>query len=266
VQASTISSPGGEESRVGGGADAYKAGQPARHGFSVRPGRCVMGVARVVEAGAELGWQVEITPVRVVDEVVTFRLVWERTRSDGKASSQPKGDMEMTLRPGESMPIDSAFHTCADRQDVIGTSLRASVVRYPDPDYDRRLVGVDLWLIEKQRDGTERSMPLALRGLYHRPIPFYFDSLTEGAMTRDLFGELTVAKGSGTSKAQITIRSRITDPNLPPGRPFPRETTATVPINPDEVVSVELPQLVDGTSAAFSSRALSLRIRLRQLR
>jgi hypothetical protein len=249
---------------VGGGAFADEPGKTARHGFSVRADRCVWGVSRVVEPDAALGWAVEITPVRVVNDAVTFHLVWARTRDEGKASTQPRGDMELTLRPGESMPLDSVARTCPGQPRTIGASLRVSVVQYPDPDYDRRLVGLDLWLVEKLADGTERSQPLSLRGLYRRPIPFYFDSISEGAMALDIFGEVTAAPNDRTIDVKIVTRSRIFDPSQPPGRPFPRETTATIRVAPDEVVSVQLPHVAD--AGAFSSRALSLRVRMRRLR
>ena len=264
VQGATISSPGGEEQRVGGGANPNEPGKTVRHGFSLRPDRCIFAVSRVVEPDADLGWAVEITPVRLVNDAVTFRLAWARTRDEGKASTQPRSDTELTLRPGESIPLDFAHHSCPSQPQRIGASLRVTVVRYPDPDYDRRLIAVDLWLVEKLIDGTERSQPLPLRGLYHRPIPFYFDSITEGGLVLDIFGEVTVASGDRTSDVKIMTRSRIFDPNQPPGRPFPRETTATIRITPKEVVSVQLPQVAD--SPAFASRALSLRIQVRQLR
>jgi hypothetical protein len=264
VDASTLSSPGGEERRVGGGAIANEVGKTVHHGFSLRPDGCSWAVSRVVEPNADLGWAVENTPVRVVDDAVTFHLVWARTRDEGKASTQPRSDTEMTLHAGESIPLDSVLRPCASQSRTIGQSLRVSVVQYPDPDYDRRLIALDVWLVEKLQDGSERSQPLSLRGLYHRPIPFYFDSITEGPLTLDIFGEVTAAPGDRTSDVKIVTRSRIFDPGQPPGRPFPRETTATMKITPNEVVSVQLPQ-VSGSSA-FASRALSLRIRVRQLR
>ena len=264
VQVSTMYSPGGEEPRVGGGADPREPGTAARHGFSFRPDRCTWAASRAVEPDADLGWAVDITPVRVAEDAVTFRLSWARTRDEGKTTTQPRRDMELTLRAGESIPLDTVHRPCPSQPRTIGQSLRVSVVQYPDPDYDRRLVALDLWLVEKLGDGSERSQPLSLRGLYHRPIAFYFDSIVQGAMALDIFGEVTAAPGDRTSDVKIVTRSRIFDPGQPPGRPFPRETTATMKLTPNEVVSVQLPQ-VDGSSA-FASRALSLRIRVRQLR
>ena len=117
VQGATISSPDGEELRVGGGANANEPEKTAQHGFSLRPDRghdrCTWAVSRVVEPDADVGWAVEITPVRVVNDAVTFRLAWARTRGQGKASTQPRNDMELTLRPGESIPLDSVFARAA---------------------------------------------------------------------------------------------------------------------------------------------------------
>ncbi|MEP6917345.1 MAG: hypothetical protein ABJC89_16965, partial [Acidobacteriota bacterium] len=221
MQGATISSPGGEEVGVGGSANPNEAGKTVRHGFSLRLEQCTWAVARGVEPDADFGWAIEITPVRVVKDAATFRLAWTRTRDEGKGSTQPKGDAELTLRPGESIPLDSVSHPCPSQPRTIGASLRVAVVRYPDPDYDRRLIALDLWLVEKLHDGTERSQPVLLRGLYHRPIPFYFDSITEGPMMLDIFGEVTATPDDRTSDVKIMTRSRIFDPNQPPGRPFP---------------------------------------------
>ncbi len=218
VQGATISSPGGEELRVGGGANPNEPGRTVRHGLSLRPD-CTWAVSRAVEPNADLGWAVEITPVRVVNDAVTFRLAWARTRDDGKASTQPERDMERTLHPGESITLDSVHRPCSSQPRTIGASLRVTAFRYPDPDYDRRLLALDLWLVEKLEDGTGRSQPLSLRGLYHRPIPFYFDSIKAGPMILDIFGEVTAAPGDRTSDVKIMTRSRIFDSKQPPGRP-----------------------------------------------
>ena len=264
IEGVSISSPGGQLPRVGGGARANELGKTERHGISVRSD-CVWAVSDVVEPDAALGWAVETTPVRVVDDAVTFRLSWARTREEGKASTQPRRDMELTLRPGESIPLDTVHQRCASRPQTIGASLRVTVVRNPTPDYDRRLIALDLWLVEKLKDGTERSQPVSLRGLYHRPIPFYFESITEGATVLDIFGEVTAAPIDRASDVKIMTRSRIFNPNQKQTEweLFPRGTTATVRMTPNEVVSVQLPQLANST---FATRALSLRIRLRQIR
>ena len=266
VQTSNILSTGGEQIRVGDGAKASETGKTVRLGFSqLSAGNCTAwAISSVVEPAAVFAWAVEITPVRVVQDAVTFRLAWARTRDEGKASTQPKGDVEVTLRPGESIPLDSVLRPCPGPLRSIGHALRVTVLRDPDPEDDRRLLALDLWLVEKLQDGSERSQPLSLRGVFRRPIPFYFDSITQEAVALDIFGEVTAAPGDRTSDVKIVTRSRIFDAKQPLGGRFPRETTATMTITPNEVVSVELPQIAG--SSAFASRALSLRIRVRRLR
>ena len=156
VQGAAISLPGGEELKVGGSANPNEPGKTVRHGFSVLPDGCNWFVSRVVEGAADLGWAVEITPVRVVGDAVTFRLVWARTRDEGKASTQSRSDMELTLRPGESIPLDAVHRPCPSEPRTIGASLRVTVVRYPDPDYDRRLIALD--------PGLSRSLKMVASG------------------------------------------------------------------------------------------------------
>ena len=128
---------------------------------------------------------------------------------------------------------------------------------------------------------TERSQPLSLRGLYNQPIPFYFDTLTEGTKTLDVFGDLQISPGETDHEIKITTRSRVIDLKPSPWRPgllgYPRDavasyyigsTTATLQLVPNEVVSVLLPPVGRGgaDAAAFAARALSFRIRVRQIR
>jgi hypothetical protein len=114
VQGATVSSPGGEELRVGGGANANEPGKIARHGFSLRPDDCSWAVSRVVDSDAGVGWAVEITPLRVANDAVTFRLAWARTRDQGKASDQPR--IERQPQSPESHRTRSCPSSCPDRR------------------------------------------------------------------------------------------------------------------------------------------------------
>ena len=218
-------------------------------------------------------WTVQVTPTGRVGEAVTFRLQWMRSRDNGKPSTV-RDDMELTLRPGQSRSLD-IMPQSADASVPPSTcealTLGVGVVYWPEPDQDRRLVAVDLWLVERLPDGKERSQPLSLRGLYNQPIPFYFDTLTESTKTLDVFGDLQISPGGRTTEIKITTRSRVVYlkpvfPN-PPGY-YVGSTTATLQLVPDEVVSVLLPPVgnVRYDAAAFAARALSFRIRVRQIR
>jgi hypothetical protein len=67
---------------------------------------------------ATTAWKIELTPIRVVADAVTFRLRWVRVAAlrqqldhlkldAGKALGVPTDDVELTLRPGESWPVDT---------------------------------------------------------------------------------------------------------------------------------------------------------------
>ena len=65
---------------------------------------------------ATVAWRVELTPLHVVKDAVTFRLRWIRVAAprqllnqlslDGKVAGATTEDLELTLRPGESWPMD----------------------------------------------------------------------------------------------------------------------------------------------------------------
>ena len=161
----------------------------------------------------------------------------------------------------------------------VAMSLSVGVEYWPQPDSDRRLLAVDLWLMERLPDGKERSQPLSLRGQYNQPIPFFFDTVTESTRALDLFGDLRVSAGGQTHEIKITTRSRVVSlepaprpPRLPAWVRWPLDqngaTTATLQVAPGEVVALSLPPVGNGTTdaAAFAARALSFRIRVRQIR
>jgi hypothetical protein len=227
-------------------------------------------------------WTVQVTPTGRVDEAVTFRLQWMRSRDNGKPSTV-SGEVELTLRPGQSLPLDVMYQSpdaSGPPIPCVALSLSVAVEHWPRPDQDRRLVAVDLWLMERLPDGKERSQPLSLRGLYNEPIAFYFDTVTESTKALDIFGELQVSPGGQTTAVKITTRNRVVDlkPALPPpgypvGWPWPPgyyvgSTTATLQLAPEEVVAVPLPPVgnekTDAT--AFAARALSFRMRVRPIR
>jgi hypothetical protein len=274
--------------------DPDSIGKTARIAFSRLTGQCGLGVRH--EPVGDLGqasdgttknvysaWAVQVTPTAQPDEAVTFRLEWKRTRDNGKASAVGD-DTVLTLRPGQSLSVD-VMRQSADASEPPGScrikslSLSVSVERDPQPDQDRRLLAVELWLVERLPDGKERSQPLSLRGLYNQPIPFYFDTLTEGMKTLDVFGDLRVSLGGPTTEIKITTRSRVVSlepeprpPGFPVGAPWPANyvgsTAATLQLVPNEVVSVALPPVGRGRAdaAAFAARPLSFRIRVRQIR
>src|SRR3954470_19820025 len=87
-----------------------KFGQPAVASFSVAGcGYFSLnaGPPYAFADHATAGWRVEMTPLKVVDHAVTFRLRWVRSLDASASLDPPREDVELTLNPGESRPIDS---------------------------------------------------------------------------------------------------------------------------------------------------------------
>jgi hypothetical protein len=286
--------------------DAAKIGETRAMTISRLAGQCGLGSGAASDADTGeafdgsikkrfAAWTVRVTPLKRAGEAVTFRLQWTRSRENGRPSTTGE-DGEVTLRPGQSLSVD----VMSQSQDTVQPPnppgcvlktmfLRVGVEHDPEPDRDRRLLAVELWLVERLPDGKERSQPLSLRGLYHHAIPFYFDTLTDGGeKSLEIFGDLQVSPGERTTAITITTRSRMTTTSkasmIPPGvpdlTPSHRQeleallrtsvdsATATLEVAPGEVVTVPLAAIrsprID--PSAFNARALSYRIRVRQIR
>jgi hypothetical protein len=228
---------------------------------------------------ATTAWRIETTPIRVEGQALTFRLRWvrvaplkqqlEQLSFDDEKARTPREDVELTLRPGQSYPVDSV-RVPAGAKNVHGKpcgpseSIRVSVDVYPDADNERRLIAADLWLVERLANGTEaqRSQPLTVRGLPHRPFRFYFDSLADGNATLDVYGIITAKPESSAMAVSVETRSRW----APEPRPFSGPQlffNSEIQVRPDETVEIRLPSIDGGP---FAKRALSIRIRARQLR
>jgi hypothetical protein len=285
VDGLAVQTDGGER-RSAGHSVPVVIGQSESGALSKTPGVCGLGASSRVRPDALAAWTYEVTPVRVVDDAVTFRLRWTRMRDGGKDSKAPGGDVELTLRPGQTLPIDfadvlptGASAVCAFTR----AELRVSVQYDPRPDEDRRLVAVDLWLVQRFADGTQKSEPVSLRGQYYRPLPFYFSTLSDAGVFVDLFGEITVRPRDGFNAVTVETRSRLVEGSkvsltmpvagqvTPPGsRPRQlfgsRRVESTLQLKPDDVVSIELPRLAENDSGAFANHALSITIRARTIR
>jgi hypothetical protein len=231
---------------------------------------------------ATTAWKIELTPIRVVKDAVTFRLRWVRVAGlrqqldqlkldAGKISGVANDDVELTLRPGESWPVDTVrvppgARTVDGQPCGTTSSIRASVDHYPWEGDDRRLVVADLWLVERLSNGTEaqRSQPLSVRGLPNRPSPFYFDSLIDGKVALDIYGILTSRLETGALAISIETRSRWA-PGSPNFSGPQRSVKSEIQVKPAETVDVRLPLLGD-QAGPFGKRAFSIRLRARQLR
>jgi hypothetical protein len=268
-----VNNDGGEKPTVGSSTGPILIGKTTLSQFSSKD--CayflVSGPGRGFIENATTGWKVEVTPTRLVGDAVTFRLRWVRTLDAGKTFNAANEDVELTLRPGQSRPLDTvpvppgakAFtgSPCA----VTAASLRVGV-DYPSEEFERRLVIADLWLVERFSTGEEHSQALSVRGLPHRAIPFYFDRIVDGGAFLDVFGRIIARPDTGAVDVSIETRSRwgkASDSENPSGGGRPVEST--IRVKPEEIVELQLPKIND-REGTFGNRVLSIRIRARQLR
>jgi hypothetical protein len=214
---------------------------------------------------ATTGWRVEITPLKVVKHAATFRLRWVRALDNSGGFSPPNEDIEVTLGPGESRLIDSVpVAAGATRTDgrpckAKAESLRVSV---DFPDFDRRLIGADIWLVERLPDGKEKSQLQSLRGVPHRPMAFYFDGVTDGTKRFDIFGKIVAdPQQEGVEVVVETVRARA-DPGQE-GYQASQWFRSTVHMKPAEIVDVALPPRGE---PGLANRTFSIRIQAKQIR
>ena len=242
----------------------------------------VSAVRGDVREDATAAWNIEVTAIRVVRDAVTFRLHWVRFAGlrqqfdqvpleSSKAFRIPSEDVELTLRPGESWLLDSArvpagAKTVEGRSCRGNASIRVSVDPYPEADEDRRLIGADLWLVERLANGGEvqRSQMLSVRGVPNRPFRFYFDRIVDATVPLDIFGFLTARPEADATAVSVETRCRwgASDPHVTGPQQF---VESAVRVKPAEIVEIRLPKLED-SAGPFAHREFSIRIRARQLR
>lgn len=219
------------------------------------------------EENATVGWRVEVTPTRVVNHVVTFRLRWVRALDKGSGLTPASEDVEVTLRPGESRPLDSVpvVQTGVTTFDGRPCETRAVSLRVVAdfPDFDRRLIGMDVWLVERLSNGKEESQFQSLRGLPHRPMSFYFDGVSNGTKRLDIFGKLVADPQQGSMEIALETIGAEAHPGQP-GYQSARWFRSTLRMKPDEIVEVALPS--GEKTVAFGNRVFSIRIRTKQIR
>ena len=277
----------GAEKLAGGslttGPVSKKASSDGR--FSVRPCGAFSIEAKAEGAfaeGATTGWRVHITPLGMNDGAVKFRLQWIRALDTGKEMSAKSEDVELTLRPGESRSLDSVsvppdkntgrpcpiWDNRGKQTELSRVGLRVSVEYTPHESLERRLVGVDLWLIERVPGGAERTQSMSVRGLPHREIPFYFDAITEKELSLEVLGHVAASPEGAAIAVQLQTRSHW-GPSVFDWRDGKRASIRYVDsrlqLKSGETVEVALPQL-EGSAGPFAARRYAIRIRARQLR
>jgi hypothetical protein len=233
--------------------------------LSRAPGYCGGGISfgGAFDPGTSTAWRIHITPLKVGDmDTVTFRLAWARVIVDGRPSNAGEEAVELTLQPGQSVPIDlqpwaaHAKRSCGTNQAVITVAVEP-----PIREMDRQLVVTDLWLIDKVSTGAEQTQRLTLRGRFGEVQRFYFDDIHGADRSLDLSGELLVlAREDGVDLQLKTQRRRVSYDGKA------RDTasaTSRVHLGPSDTAAVELPK---ASQEPFEGHELSLRIQSREIR
>jgi hypothetical protein len=253
--------------------------------FSVRPCGAFTIEAKEEGAfadGATTGWRVHLTPLGMSAGAVKFRLQWTRALDTGREMSPKSEDIELTLRPGESRSLDSVVvppdkntgRPCpitdnrGKQIELSRVGLRVSVEYTPHESLERRLVGVDLWLIERTPAAAERTQSMSVRGLPHRQMPFYFDAITEKEVSLEVSGHVAASPEGAAIAVQLQTRNYL-GPAVFDWRDGKRAATRYVDsrlqLKPGETVEVALPKR-EGSAGPFAARRYAIRIRARQLR
>jgi hypothetical protein len=276
IKGNELHNDGGAQQRVGSAGRGFAIGQPVSASIWKEAAKCVLSAGPTRRSpNAEIGWTVDAVPIKVVDDAVTFSLVWKRDRDKGKDSAGPGGSSELTLRPGETLPIDIADLLTTAPCSYRRVELLVAVEHDPPAYLDRRVVATDLWLVRRVGSGSTESEPISVRGQLNRPTPFYFSTVSDSGVSLDFYGEVTVRERNASREVELITRSRLIEggrqsesmPAGPNTRMFvAREVKSTVQLKANEVVAVELPRLGENASNAFANQMFSITLRSQRIR
>lgn len=252
--------------------DGVVIGKTTRTTISRRDSACGLAIGPSPQAQAVAVWTLEVTPIQVYASAVTFQLKWARVRVDGRDTSSPSGDVRVTLQPGQSLPVDSLpipgqATMPAGICDLKAMALRVGVTFWPRAEDDARVVNTELWLVERRPDGSERSQPLAVRGAFNQPTPFYFEPALYNYLEVRLYGSFTLTPVGNSYSMKLDTWCRPLAARLDALRTMfanKLRLESVLSLTPGEVIDVQLPKLIEGTGTATAS-TFSIRIRARQV-
>ena len=67
---------------------------------------CVFATPNVPPSATGYGWNLNVTPVGEVGGSLSVRAEWQRVKDRGAAVDAPRSAVELTLRPGQWVPLD----------------------------------------------------------------------------------------------------------------------------------------------------------------
>lgn len=242
--------------------------------LSILSNGCIGGSAPYILNEAVAGWHVWVTPVATSGDAVTFRVLWERSPNGNTDAWNPGTEQTFTLKPGRIVPLDtiSAPPQVSKDRTCSSSTLQVRVRHVPSPEQDRRLLSTDLVLVQRLANGTERTHPITVRGLFNENSRFLFDTIDDNGVLFEVQGEFTARPDTDGIAMEMVTTARVVEGDvvsyiLRDGVMMRgRGVRSTLRLTPDQPTTVDLPRIADNDSGAFAQQSFSLRVRSRQIR
>ena len=221
------------------------------------------------EPGSAIGWQVDAMPLEITGDHAVLRLHWSREMELGKKTGKEFQEVEVLLRPGDTLPLDTFVlpEVPGGCKSPVGTLIVGLKAREPER---ARVVSTDLWLVHKHPDGKETTQHINVRGELNATIPFFFDEERVGTAVLDVFGRLTLRPKAGDSMAlEFSAQRFLAGEQFATNSSYFGNTGGgrmVTEIGPDSVTSFEIPQGTGPGWAAFAGHTLSVRVKSRRMR
>jgi len=193
-------------------------------------------------------WQVDVKPVSIAIDVVTFEMDWKRTDVKDGARQVAAGDHRtITLRQGEKHLLD--FIVCPEDSRYANVFLELQASPVEDPSVEDATFGYDLWLVHQTADGAKVTRHAVVTGRQGEKVNFTFASVPLS---------LDAAAPDADSPYRLRVSGTIAGRVKPDGtieialRPTRREQfatggggigggTKTFVAKPEETISIALP-------------------------
>jgi hypothetical protein len=151
--------------------EAYVGATGVRVGMVA--GRIVSSPAPVPPLQYDYLWHVDVKPVSIAIDVVTFELDWKRTDVKDGAKQIAAGDHRtITLRQGERHVLD--FIPCSADARCANLFLEVQASPVEDPAVAELTFGYDLWLVHQTAEGTKITRHAIVSGRQGEKLNFNF--------------------------------------------------------------------------------------------
>lgn len=151
--------------------EAYLGGEVVRS--AVVGGRVVTSRATDVALDYDYFWQVDVKPVSIALDLVTFDVDWTRTDVKDGARQVGAGDHRtITLRQGEKHVLD--FITCSADAPCANLFLEVQAAPVEDPTVAETALSYDLWLVHQTAEGGKVTRHALVSGRQGEKVSFNF--------------------------------------------------------------------------------------------